>query len=249
MVTVDKFDRESSASVHANLSADEDLATKTCDLVSLMWSHFATLHALHHGLRLDLQSGALTRRDLLSEIESITEISRRHGEPVAVLSIGICGIRGLDDAGRWSQRDALIEHIGGSLRSKVRSDDLIGRFADDQFVVVLRRLDGALARRVTHVLLETANEAIARLSATLLGSKSPVIDGDQFEGKLNAYAGLVLGRPENLDAQHLLRRSIAMLDRARREGVELAFEADNGAERSEATLSELTAPVCGGMLA
>lgn len=72
-----------------------------------------------------------------------------------VLALAIEGLRHLDDTGQWSERDALVQQLGAVLHQKVRSDDLLGRFADDRFIVVLRRLDSALGTLVAEKLLET----------------------------------------------------------------------------------------------
>lgn len=111
----------------------------------------------------DKATGVLTRRDFFDAAESALRDAAAEREPVVVAVLALEGLRGLDDAGAWEQRDRLVERVGRSLARHVRSDDVVGRFSDDRFAIVLRRLDSALATMIA----EKLHDAVAAECATI----------------------------------------------------------------------------------
>jgi GGDEF domain-containing protein len=71
------------------------------------------------------------------------------------------GLRGLDDRGLWQQRDALVENVARLVCSRLRSDDVAGRFSDDRFMLLLRRLDSGLGRLIIEKLVSAIDEFLA----------------------------------------------------------------------------------------
>ena len=62
-----------------------------------------------------------------------------------------------------------MRQIGLYMRRKLRSDDLVGRFSDDRFVAVLRRLDISLGTLIARKLLSAAREGIASQPLVVIG--------------------------------------------------------------------------------
>ena len=124
-------------------------------LVTLFWRHTACVERLRIVQRTDRGSGVLTRNDFFTLAAHALADSYRANEPVVAAVLAVEGMRRLDDAGRWRDRDLLIERLGCALASRVRSDDLVGRFADDRFIVLLRRLDSGLGRLIAEKMLAT----------------------------------------------------------------------------------------------
>jgi len=129
-------------------------------LIELYWGHVHLADALETVRRTDQASGVLSRVDLSAMAEQVLHESITEDEPIILLAISVEGIRRLDDAGQWVLRDWLIKRIGLTLRQKVRSDDLVGRFNDDRFVAVLRRLDLSLGRLIAAKLLASARAVV-----------------------------------------------------------------------------------------
>jgi hypothetical protein len=150
-------------------------------------------------------------------------------------------MRKLDDAGFWRQRDSLIQDLGRALRAKIRADDVLGRFSDDRFVVVLRGLEPALATRVAEKLLDTVR-AQAIQAACQLNHQ-----GRAEPWQLKVRAGLAgigphcapcsrpfatfdpqAGAPPTPEAVHtgqsVLQRALGLIEYARRERVELVTD-------------------------
>ena len=143
-------------------------------LLSLCWQHVAALQRLRWVQRTDQASGVLTRSDFFAVAEAALRDSYGANEPVVVGVLALEGLRRLDDRHCWGQRDALIERLGQHVARRMRSDDVVGRFADDRFVILLRRLDTGLGRLIAEKLLDTSFEVLEtdslRLRMGLVGS-------------------------------------------------------------------------------
>ncbi|MEW6200125.1 MAG: diguanylate cyclase [Planctomycetota bacterium] len=139
-------------------------------LLAMAWNQVECLERLRVLRRTDPASGVLTRHDFFTLAAHALADSYRENEPVVVAVLALEGLRRLDDTGHWHQRDALIEQLGPVIARRVRSDDLVGRFADDRFVMLLRRLDSALGRLIAEKVLAAATQTVA----TLDGAQSPV---------------------------------------------------------------------------
>lgn len=134
-------------------------------LLSLCWQYVACNETLRIVQRTDKGSGVLTRNDFFTLAARALDESYHANEPVVVTVLALEGLRRLDDHGLWRQRDALIEQLGNAIPRRLRSDDLVGRFADDRFVLLLRRLDTGLGRLITEKMLGAATECLGRLAA------------------------------------------------------------------------------------
>jgi len=139
---------------------DESMLKAVSDMVELFWRHIQLTRDLETAVRIDKASGLLSRYDLQERAEHILKRAADDGEPIVVVAISIEGLRRLDDQGCWEDRDWAIRQIGLAIRSKLRSDDLVGRFSDDHFVAVLRRLDLGLGKLIAHKLLDAIGQAL-----------------------------------------------------------------------------------------
>jgi diguanylate cyclase (GGDEF)-like protein len=229
------------------------LANAVRNQLQLFWAHLTHLQTLHRQLRTDGQSGMLTRTELLSRLSELVRAAVRENEPVMLLAVAIEGLRGLDDSGRWSERDALVLRLGHVLRQKVRSDDLLGRFSDDRFVVVLRRLDSTLGTIVAEKLMETIRGTVLDVPET---HTTEIVGAGVNQNRVRFRAGLAgtgltaAGRTadsgerpnaapptprdatsvsENSpDGQALLERALGLLEYAREQRIDIATDLMKG---------------------
>lgn len=188
-------------------------------LVSLCWLHVACLEQLRIARRTDRGSGVLTRGDFFTLAGHALADSYRESEPVVMAVLALEGLRRLDDAGRWHDRDALVKRVGGLVARRVRSDDLVGRFADDRFVVLLRRLDSGLGRLIAEKLLAGAGECVEQLAGV--------------RGHVRLRVGLAgsgLGRP---GLEELLVGAFRAVERARRADVAIRSDLEEAAEAGD----------------
>ena len=168
----------------------------------------------------------------MARIDQTIEESVRDGEPVMIMGIVIEGLRGLDDAGDFARRDELIAKLGQALCDKVRTDDVVGRFADDRFIIVLRRLEVRLGRLIAEKLIQTLK--------TELTSRG---DSGRSAASQRTFirASLAGADQECLDGPSLLSRALGLLDRARRDGIELAIDAPSTEQACHEPVSTVSA--------
>ncbi len=182
------------------------------DLLQLCWVHVRGMQALRTARRTDTQTGLLTRTELLA---ALRETSGDHrDEPVAVLVLTLEGLRRLDDAGQWAERDELVSRLGQSLRKYLCADDLLARFSDDRFVVAMRRTTAVLGQATARRLLEHVREE--------------VLERVDPEGSLHVglRAGMSGTGLEWAEPEGLLSKALNLLDKARAQACELACDAD-----------------------
>jgi GGDEF domain-containing protein len=189
---------------------DRDRCQTIGPLLTLFWEHVSAVERLRSAERIDKGSGVLTRIDFFDIAGRALADSYRHNEPVVVAVLALEGIRRLDDVGLWKQRDALVEALGQLLVQRVRADDIVGRFSDDRFVVLLRRLDGGLGRLIAEKVVATAQHYIAGL-------------GDA-PGPVRVRAGLTSSGFEQPSLETLLAGASETVEQARSQDVPLCSE-------------------------
>ncbi len=180
-----------------------DLAT----LITIFWKHVACLERLHIAESTDKASGLLTRGDFFAMGTRALAESYAENEPVVVAALTLEGLRWLDDAGRWSDHDTLVEKIGLLINRRIRADDIIGRFSDDRFVLLLRRLDSSLGRLIAAKMQDTVQGEIDQL-------------GDAG-GPLRVRVGLAGSGFQQQPLDQLLVSAFRAVEDARNQGVAL----------------------------
>jgi GGDEF domain-containing protein len=95
-------------------------------------SRSATERFAHQALH-DPLTGLPNRAYLLDSVQRL----RNHGELAAVLFIDLDDLKGVNDSLGHDAGDAVIQAAAQRLRGAVRKDDVVCRFAGDEFVVLL----------------------------------------------------------------------------------------------------------------
>jgi GGDEF domain-containing protein len=204
-----------------DVSDDASRLSDLGHLVEVFWRHIRQADALTSAHRTDWASGSLNRIDLTRQAERILNEAAADGEPTVVLALSVEGVRRLDDGGDWELRNWLMQQIGVVMQHKLRTDDLVGRFSDDRFVAVLRRLDATLGEVIAGKLLGAVTDKI---------SCQPVI-----KETISLRCGLVESRGESFD--DILVRSFDALRRAREAHKILMVEGNNSKITSPEVLS------------
>jgi diguanylate cyclase (GGDEF)-like protein len=182
------------------------------DLIRELWLGVHHAEALRVAQLTDQASGVLNRAEFLSILPDVVDRSYAVHEPVVVLTLGVEGIRRLDDTGRWQARDAVIEAVGRLIHRRLRKEDIVGRFADDRFVALLRRLDLPLARLITEKLVESVAE-----TATSIAPR----------GALKLRAGLAGSGLAAVPARDLLLSAFEALQQARRDQTTIVIQPES----------------------
>ena len=145
---------------HVFTPAQEEILLRLADHASLAVTDAAAIHALRDSLegeRFKASHDALTalpnRTTVLEMIEFELDHTAR-GVPLSVLYIDVDRFKLLNDMYGHSFGDRVLIEVASRLRSAVREEDLVGRLAGDEFVVVAPGISAedaeALAQRVTY---------------------------------------------------------------------------------------------------
>jgi diguanylate cyclase (GGDEF)-like protein/PAS domain S-box-containing protein len=104
--------------------------------------------------RRDALTGLPNRRDLLDRLEAVLAHEPRAGTCSAVLFLDLDRLKELNDTYGHALGDAVLVEVGRRITATLRSDDVVGRFAGDEFVVLLPSLrapaDAALVAEEIH---------------------------------------------------------------------------------------------------
>ncbi len=137
---------------------------RTIDLlVGQFWGTLAEVCRSRMATDCDHVSGVLTRDSFMTASRQVAASCYRSGEPVALAVLVIEGHRRLLDLHLWDMANEVVRLVGQSMLERVRPDDRLGRFDDSRFVVLLRRVDSALATLIARQLTEMVNDAVSRL--------------------------------------------------------------------------------------
>ncbi len=187
---------------------ERHLCETVLSIISVFWLNVQRDTELDRARVTDKASGVLTREDFFEQAATIMADPEGDEEPVVVAVLALEGLRGLDDHGFWPSRDALVEHTGRELSKRVRSDDIVGRFSDDRFVMVLRRLDRGLGVIIAQKLLRGVEQAIA--------------GAGEGTGNVQVRLGLVAGIAGAKPFDMLLVEAFDAIESARRRGERIA---------------------------
>ncbi len=127
---------------------DHALLALLAELVSVAWCRVHDVHELGIAHRTDPSSGVLARSDFLTVAARAIADSTAAHEPIGLMVLALEGMRRLDDGPDWAVREPTVQRVCAAIDRKLRSDDILGRFSEDRFVVLLRRVDTNLGRLI-----------------------------------------------------------------------------------------------------
>ena len=105
----------------------------------------------------DTLTPLLNRRAFLREVDRGIARVARHGVSVAVMIADLDGLKALNDAHGHQAGDAVLMHVGYTLKAQLRASDVVARIGGDEFGLVLEELDEAAA----HAKAEALAAAVA----------------------------------------------------------------------------------------
>lgn len=86
-------------------------------------------------------TGALTRRALLTELDSELSRAMRYGHPLSVLMVDLDGFKAVNDDHGHQAGDEVLREVVGRVAGSLREADRLGRWGGDEFAVVLPETD------------------------------------------------------------------------------------------------------------
>jgi diguanylate cyclase (GGDEF)-like protein len=148
-------------SVRLDGSARDELGAVAVYL-NAMASRFATRKQV---LESEAHQDALTRlpnrRAVLAALESASAASANTGEPVSVLMIDVDHFKQVNDRFGHAAGDAALQWLAKQMRETLRERDVLGRYAGDEFLVVLPGASREQALGIAERLSTDAREAAA----------------------------------------------------------------------------------------
>jgi diguanylate cyclase (GGDEF)-like protein len=120
--------------------------------------------------RTDGLTGLDNARFFQERLASGLPIAQRRSAPTCVAFIDLDNFKLVNDRFGHSAGDALLVEIGRSIRSTVRSSDLVGRLGGDEFAVVLWDADATSAVTTAQRLLDAIAAFAARYPGTGVGA-------------------------------------------------------------------------------
>lgn len=148
----------------------------------------------------DELTGVLNRRGLDERLAAEMAASVRSGRPLAVAMVDLDWFKAFNDEHGHVTGDELLAEVAGAWRSELRLGDVLARFGGDEFVIVLRDCDAALAREI----LDRVQSATPRGQSCSIGVAQ--FDGRETPGELlgradaAVYAAKQAGRDRSVTA-------------------------------------------------
>ncbi len=112
----------------------------------------------------DPLTGLYNRRAFEERFRAEVETARRHGRCLAYIMIDVDDFKGINDAMGHAQGDSVLRTLGLTLQRNSRPQDVVARYAGDEFVVLLVDVEAALARTLVERLSIALREAGLRCS-------------------------------------------------------------------------------------
>ena len=153
--------------------------------------------------RRDALTGLPNRRDLLERLEAVLAHPPRAGTSTAVLFLDLDRLKDLNDRHGHRLGDAVLVEVGRRIRSALRGDDVVGRIAGDEYVVLLPSL--------------AAPEDAWTVADAIHEQMSRPVDVDDVQVRATVSIGLTTARPGDR-AEDVLHRADVALYRAKQGG-------------------------------
>jgi diguanylate cyclase (GGDEF)-like protein len=159
------FTREPSHDLRTTLWLAESYAR----VASLCLHDADALDGLLSGGRIDGLTGCLTQAAFLQELRREVARSERHGRPLACSFIDLDRFKRVNDRYGHLHGSRVLASIAAVLRAGIRSEDTLGRYGGDEFVILLPDTDESTA-------LQLSQRLRATITATMINLPHDPID-------------------------------------------------------------------------
>ena len=139
-------------------------------------------------IEVDPSTGLLNRRRFSEGFSALTRFSERYRQPICLAVIGVDNLREINERSGYSTGDSVLRFVADQLSRTFRSEDLVGRWGGDEFLVAMYGM-----RRC---------EGVQRVAEMLENLREQVFAGEGGDFKVTFAAG-VAQYPE--DGAHLQR--------------------------------------------
>lgn len=114
----------------------------------ILMTHYRTTMALHKLSEHDALTNTLNRRSLQQRAAQILQTAAQQGTPVTLIMLDADHFKRINDEFGHQTGDAVLCHMVTRIRQHLRSNDLLGRFGGEEFILILPGLDTESSRQV-----------------------------------------------------------------------------------------------------
>jgi diguanylate cyclase (GGDEF)-like protein len=122
---------------------------------------------LEHRATHDSLTQTLNRRAIMQLCQEELDRARRYGHGPSIMMLDLDNFKAVNDTHGHQHGDAVLVHFAACTRSALRSEDRLGRYGGEEFLVLLPDTDVAAAHHVAqriHTLLDTGHPLDFKLS-------------------------------------------------------------------------------------
>ncbi len=167
------------------------------------------IEQLNHLAHTDPLTQLANRRHIFIHLEKFIAGAIRHKFRGAVLLMDLDGFKNVNDVHGHDAGDEVLVEIANRLRSRIRSEDVVGRLSGDEFVILINHLD--TDERVAHdIALQTAEQ--------LINVVNKPIDLNGTQLNIGASIGIRLFGFEELETDTAIKEADIALYRAKQAG-------------------------------
>ena len=165
---------------------DLPIIEQMAELIGASIYNVELFREMEHRAKSDPLTGLANRRALEETIGRETDRAERYGSALALLMIDVDGLKDVNDRLGHPAGDAVLQNLAAILLEAVRSVDVPGRWAGDEFIVILPDTGGSQAGQLAHRLRRRTHEQPARLDerevpATVSIGVTQYVKGDTAE--------------------------------------------------------------------
>jgi len=168
-------------------------------LDSVALSAELTRRAMHDPL-----TGLANRALLRDRLTVALARAKRSGRPVGVLLLDLAGVQSINDTYGPDAGDEMLKVAADRLRAGVRTEDLVGRLGDDEFVVIAEDL-------------RSARDAVV-IAERIVSSLDQGVRYRRHQLRTPASLGIALSHSQTTGPDELLRLADAAMRAAKRDG-------------------------------
>ena len=114
----------------------------------ILMSHYRTIHMLQTLSEHDGLTGTLNRRSMHEQARVLLSRACQRGLPSSVIMLDADHFKRINDEFGHQTGDAVLCHMVTRIRTHLRSNDLLGRYGGEEFVLLLPGLDSDEAKEV-----------------------------------------------------------------------------------------------------
>ena len=136
----------------------------------------------------DTLTPLLNRRAFLREVERCIARFERHGTSVVVMIADLDGLKVINDGAGHQAGDAVLMHVGYTLKTQLRTIDTVARIGGDEFGMILEELDIDAAEAKARALAASVAQDTVDGQAVSISIGYAVVSADDSIDRIMARA-------------------------------------------------------------